>query len=124
MVHSILAVLLPKAQFSACVYQLKKSTNEPEIQYDRTLILKQVGLHQGFQGLPDDPELAPDGLIGPAAKVSLERALTLMAATALYRTLGCRVRSLYFMERDWDHAYLLTPMCTPLNGPISIAPPE
>lgn len=116
MAHSVLVVLFPKANFSARLYQLKRNTAEPNIQYDRAQIHKVVGFHNGFHGLPDDPELVLKFMQDSAGKERFECALTLTAATALYRALGSCMESLYVMEKGWNHAYLLTPTYLPTTA--------
>lgn len=114
--ETILAVVSPDSRFSACLFLLRRNTVESKLRHVRARICRQVVFHPGFQGLPDDPALAMAYRQNPDAKEKFEQALTLTAATALYRALGGRVGSLYFMEKGWNHAYLLTPTYLPTTA--------
>lgn len=109
----VLAVVYPKNHFSARLYQLKRPTTDPQFQYDRTRLLKPVRFHHGFQGIPDNPQLEMAYQQDPAAREQFERALTLCAATALYRALCECTDRLYFMEKGWNKAYCLSPAVRP-----------
>lgn len=103
----IVAILYPKDRYSARLYQLRGSTAEPSIRYDRRQLGRLLYAHPGFRGLAGRLDLEMDYRKDPAARVQFEKSLTLVVATALFRTIGARSGGVYFMEKGWSSAYRL-----------------
>ncbi len=102
----LLAVIYPKNRYAIRFYSFR-DRGESVIPFARKDLKRHSVSHPGFKGIQDaDVELEYQQ--DPSARQKFEKALALTSVTALYRVLRTRTGRLYFMEKGWSNAYLLS----------------